>query len=896
MTHQLNGVNSNYLQLIHFHILELYFKREKSNMKSVKWNGENLLLGTLLFILVNGSAQPNISINDSSKYRAVHWGLEHGLVSGVVYFMLKDINGFLWIGTQNGLGRFDGSTFKNYYNDPTKSGTYKAETADLGMLEDSMHNIWIGSYNGLFRYDIKADTFLCFNNNMLQFQNGRFSIFGNYVVEIFWATEDEIYGLENRKILVSYNVHNFKRKELITLSEEDSVGEGTSASYSYYDQASNSIWMIRGCCGSRGGPPGGGLLHVSLNSKEKKYYSWPCFKNIPNHNHFAESMKYDRLRNCLWINSWEGLMQFTLEDKQFHYLHVIDKLFKLKDYGHASGMCIDLQGRIWFATQPKGIVIYDPSNQNWEFPFPNDSTLQQEISYRNVDIYCDRDGIIWIGFWQRKGIFQLIPYAPSVKHYKTDFLDKQENASINVVNFQKAKHSELWLGTSNGLYSINQYTNKVINYSPSDLGIKSSNTPYNEGKTIFCDLVDTINNKIWIYRRPEGFYVMDIDSKICKPYTFLDRSGVKVKISDRVAVARFKNDLILNVANKEKQWIFQLNTKTEIANELFKYPQNGDRVWQTFAFDNGYLFVGRNGSLGNLTYKYTNEQWTQIITPFDSLQWRLITYTKKDSSFWVLVGRRLLQYNSNFKLLRTFTPDDGLPDISIYNLQPDLKDNIWFNTDRSIYQLNTETGVISKLSEKDGFISFGGFSNGIKSYLMNNGDIYFAGTFNAGFLRVTPDKYSNSPTSSYIQAIEINQRPYPFIEGVNNIRELHLKYNQNQITIETGVIDYYSKGTSHIRYKLNTGLWQYGPARYTIRYEELPPGDYTLHLQSSNAANEFIGPIKSLRITISPPWWKTWGAYTFFSILVLMAVSLFIQYQSTNLRKRNLMLEDKVEK
>ena len=78
--------------------------------------------------------------------------------------------------------------------------------------------------------------------------------------------------------------------------------------------------------------------------------------------------------------------------------------------------------------------------------------------------------------------------------------------------------------------------------------------------------------------------------------------------------------------------------------------------------------------------------------------------------------------------------------------------------------------------------------------------------------------------------MEINQKPFPLSTGVNNLKELSLQYFENKITIETGIIDYYSKGKRHIRYKLESegknADWQYAPDYYTIRYEDLPPGKY----------------------------------------------------------------------
>jgi hypothetical protein len=123
----------------------------------------------------------------------------------------------------------------------------------------------------------------------------------------------------------------------------------------------------------------------------------------------------------------------------------------------------------------------------------------------------------------------------------------------------------------------------------------------------------------------------------------------------------------------------------------------------------------------------------------------------------------------------------------------------------------------------------------------------------------------------YLQSLEVNQKAISTATGVNNLTELSLKYFQNSIHIGTGIIDYYSKGNSRIRYKLE-GLnynWQYAPDYYTIRYDGLQPKKYRLVIQASNATNEFNGPEKFLVINISPAFWNTW----WFRIAVIASIA-----------------------
>src|SRR5882757_3581010 len=104
------------------------------------------------------------SISDKHKpedFRLVNWNSEQGLYYGRVNGFLKDKNGFLWVGTERGLNRFDGLLFKNYLS-PSGGNQTTIGSFILGLTEDSLHNIWVGTDKGISRYDIQADTFTHF--------------------------------------------------------------------------------------------------------------------------------------------------------------------------------------------------------------------------------------------------------------------------------------------------------------------------------------------------------------------------------------------------------------------------------------------------------------------------------------------------------------------------------------------------------------------------------------------------------------------------------------------------------------------------------------------------------------------------------------------------------------
>jgi len=838
-----------------------------------------LFLIICCFISSLSIAQPVKNEESIHNYRAVNWGLDEGLSQGEVDAMIKDVNGFLWVGTSFGLNRFDGGSFKKYVADKTKKNKTIIGNSIEGLIEDSLHNIWIGTDKGLSCYDIKADSFRNISSNFPQ----------NEIVP-FWATKDEVFCwdvLEQQ--LAAYNIYSIKKRTLAKYTPADTVGYGVSEQYSIYDAGSNSIWMGRGYKGS-----GGGLLQVSLTDGKKQTYDWPCYSKIPNHSHWSEGMRYDRKRNSIWISSPDGLMEFTLTNKEFHHIDALNATENRKDFWPWAGIDFDRDGRIWIATQPIGIIIYDPANNSVSVPFPNDSVQQKNVSDKNVCLYCDKDGMTWSGFWSQKGVYQIIPFSPAAKHYVGDA--HQVNGLTNnlVLNFINADHGTLWMGSFDGIKVFDSHTGFLNLIRAKDLtGLK--------GDFLFPINVDTIGKKAWILAGGfwfigDGLYEMDLNTRKCSPVLYEDSNGNRLPLSsilvhhpDNVQIIKYKNECIIGASLPGHQEILVVSGDAPVARKVLSFPGEPIDLFSIFTNDDNLIFFKRQAATTNLTYSFHNNHWICIPTPLDSIQWSEIFYNKGDQAYWIIAETQLINYDKNFRLIHKYTDEEGMPGVQIHGLAPDNKGNIWFNTDRSIFQLNTKTGTITMLAEKDGYLTqnLAAFT-GTKD---NDGDIYINAGNDAGFYRISPDKYVFSPSSVYLESLKINQQPFPLSTRINHAEELSLKYFENNIILETGIIDFYSNGKGHIRYKLETegknGDWQYAPAYYTIRFEGLSPEKYKLILQSSNAANEFNGPIKTLLINISPAFWNTWWFRVIAMIFLVDLIYSFVRWRM----RRNFKLQ-----
>src|SRR5664279_3831782 len=301
------------------------------NIKNWTWLCFTFTLSQVIFP-AGTIAQTTQKQNPEAGYRAIHWKVQDGLSNGRNADMIKDVNGFLWIGSNRGVNRFDGSNFKKYVADNSRKSNTVAGNAINGLVEDSLHNIWIGSEQGLSQYNMKADSFRNFYT-------------GNSELAIipFWSTKDEVYCWDYPDSqLAAYNIHSFAKRTLVKINQSDSVGEGVSDHYSIYDAESNSVWLSTG----RSDATGGGLLQIALNDGKRRLFSWKCFNNIPKHFHGWEGMRYDRKRNSIWIASPDGLIEFTLADKVFHHIEAFNDLEKIKDFHQWAGIDIDRDGRV----------------------------------------------------------------------------------------------------------------------------------------------------------------------------------------------------------------------------------------------------------------------------------------------------------------------------------------------------------------------------------------------------------------------------------------------------------------------------------------------------------------------------------------------------------------------
>ena len=826
------------------------------------------------------------TVDKPEQYRAIHWTVEEGLSNNFMNVMLKDSKGFLWIGNLTGeLCRFDGARFKTFIPDSKKPGAINAGQVTW-LVEDSLNNIWMATARGLSRFDMQTEAFKNFTATIDSTASDQSLI-------PFWSTKTHVYCFESRIGIVAYDIRSLEKKTLVTLKEPIKKNSRLLG-YAILDIASNNVWLLHPS--SKEGA--NGITQFSLTDGSQTTYVWPVI--YPGRvRKDAESMKLDRKRNSIWINTPYGLFEFSLRSKQFRTIDALAEITKSKEYDRHTGIDIDKDGKIWFATNPLGILIYDPETNQVKKLF-SDSKLQKEIGERVHHLYIDRDGIIWTSYFLPKGIYQLVLYSPSAKSYSSGSNSNSLSHST-VTTIVPGAHGKMWIGTLDGLNIFDPVTEKFEVLREKDLkGVK--------GNAFAPLFVDTTRQTAWIsvgsHLNYHNMSLYEVDLKTMKAYRISFRDGSKDLDTlhyDPSSVKLYEGSLLIA---DDRYGVFELKPGRREAQLLIPYSSRKARL----IIGDGILFFhSGGGNRMNSTFKFgANDKWTKVPHPFDSLFWTNIHYDSLKRLYWVCLSYEIALYDENFNWKKTFKHSEG-KNRRIMTALTDQQGNLWYaNYGRGIARLNTSTGSLHFLSEADGFQGqyFDWYAPGSQDI---NGDIYFGsgtpdGRISAdtiGFTRIKPRNYSSASNASvYFSNLKINDNEYPTSVSIGNLKELSIPYDKNNIAIDAGIIDYYAKGAGQLRYKLegegHQHNWSYIEPDQPIQLENLQPGSYKLIVQASSPRTEMMSPEKILSISISKPYWKTWSFQVLVGIMLISVVYAIVQYRSRSLKQQNALLEEKI--
>ncbi len=777
-----------------------------------------------------------------------------GLSSNNVNAILKDRYGFLWFGTEDGLNRFDGSSFTVYRQKPGDAASLQANEI-LSLHEDNGGNLWVGTSGGsVSRYDRRKDAFAT-----LPAQGGANTITNNVIRAICSDAAGNLW-------IVHYNgVDRLDAKSRqiknIPLAAAANRVSPTLHGLCIYRDSRQLIWI--------GTTEGLWQYNPATNATRQYLHQPGNNSSLPGDlvNAFAE----DKWGN-LWIGTDNGLSKLAPGSNSFVN-------FRLNSSGGNNAKSSDFINTIgvdgeelWLGTGT-GLLRFN-SKTGQLLPFTEDARNIHSLKASAVrSQWIDRQGIYWFGtvgggvnkYDKNLNLFQYIRSNP---------FDEKGLPSPIVNAFAEAPDGNVFVGTEAGLSLFNRRTNLFQTVS------LPSRRPGAEKRPAVLALAPGKTGQLYAGSFAEGLFVLNLGTgslvqrlKGAGPGDLNSNDIFCLREDRQGRLWVGTNGEGVNVLDANQNVLFRL-TPTPVAANDKKLPING-YIRDILEDHEGKIWLATHGG-GICCYLPATGQFVVYNTGNSKLPNDKAVSLLEDGSgkIWVATlggGLGILDRATN--QIAVISEKDGLLNNSVYKIVADPYGRIWASTNKGISAIEPGTAKISNFNHHNG-VQQNNFVRGA-GILLSNGDVMFGGldginSFNTAFVK----KNTHIPSVLITGLTVSNQAVSPSDDGpiqthISIADEINLDFKQNFALRFVG-LSFTSPEQNQYAYKLE-GFdkdWNYIGNSNTASFTNLDPGDYTFRVKASNNDGVWNEKGTSIRIRIHPPFWRTTMAYILYALLI----------------------------
>ncbi|AFH50885.1 Signal transduction histidine kinase [Ignavibacterium album JCM 16511] len=805
-----------------------------------------------------------------------------GLSNNLIYDIIQDESGFLWIATDDGLNRYDGYEFKIFRNDPNDKNSL-SDNSVWSLAVDNSGRIWIGTKTGWLNcYDPVTEKF------------SRWYIASDITKE---NTITSIYVDENYKLWIGTyrsGLYFFDPETGNLKNWKSNPTDSSTISYNYIssiiEDRNGELWLASYQ----------GINKFNPSSAKKTFQRF--YKDDKNPNSLSDnivwSITVDKTdSNIFWIGTANGLTSYDVVKKQFKR-YLIPNPDKLQ-FGTGSGDVIpeiyNNQKLLWIDSYA-GLLRYNLSTGKVDRYLTEENNPFSLPSNRINKIYRDKSGVIWIG--TDNGIAHFSPKRLKFNYsisQSINFLNSNELYNVSLNAIAKASDGTLWIGTDKGLY-----------YSSKENGITSIKKFIPLSDINIWSLSADSENNLWIGTYGKGVYQINGSSKKLIDWNFIDKRKRSVsRLFNKSIYADNRNRIwigywglglaMLDPANKKfLTWLHSNDDSTSLT---------FDDVWVIYQDAKNRMWFGTNGGGLNLFdeaenkfYHFTTDENSKIKLSSNSIysicESKLLQSNNK-TVLWIGTNNGLnkvvIDEDENIlsenKSVKVFLTINGLPDNSVKTIVEDHNGNLWIGTSSGISLFNVITERFVNFNTSDGLVS-----NDINlsvGLLLDNGWIMMGSKSGLNYFNPDEIKLSGFSPPILITDFRIFNRPIrisedsPLKSSVLFAKEITLNHSDNVFSIHFTALDYNSPKSIKYSYMLE-GFdkdWTTETSSRFVTYTNLNPGRYIFRLKATNSDGVWSDETKSLSIIITPPWWQTYWAVGLYIIVFVLGVWGIIRFQ-----------------
>ncbi|MBI3511687.1 MAG: hypothetical protein HY064_13580 [Bacteroidetes bacterium] len=766
-----------------------------------------------------------------------HLGAEEGMTSGYTNCLFKDHYGFLWIGTANGLNRFDGKNVVQYVhrdNDSLSLGTNEVDD----ICEDDRGMLWIATKGGLSVFDPETKKFSNYSSEgtgdgqILFYKGVRSVCFFDH--RIWMGLADGIVCATTDKIKFT----------LIPKKDLHAENKGVHCVPKCMWSTKHGLWIST-------------FTGVYLTTDGQHFF---CSENNPQNipllnRGFIGGMQTEG-DSLIWFVNWRfpGLYRYNI------FTHVLDSV-------HAEGMhginfmsiCRIDKDHFWGGTITDGIISIDIHSGKKYFIMPHRFDPNSMSDAEIQGIMMDEEGTVFIA--TKRGVDYANPVQTQFRVYRNDPADSTAFPSQAPIAIEEDAAGMLWMGTmSNGLYSLDPTTGRCTRFP------------------LTGDF-----NRVWNIFSDENKILVSTDGGLC----WLDMKNKKVTLFDVPDTLREYLSGYVTFMCRDKQncywfglWQTGILKYDPVSRNAILFSK-ADRTHHLETASPTDAFIDENNNLWyshiespSITRMNISDFHSQTFTISSNRNGHISGFLQcmeRDNNGNIWTGSSqggLYRYDAAQNIFRQYDQADGLSNNYIICIQKDKKGILWISTANGLNRLDPATGKISAFSVSDGLPSNQFVDN--PATITSSGKLFFGcDNFLVAF---EPDSIIQNPhfPPAKIYAYEISGISHDLRKDE---KEIFLSYKDKSVNFIFGAINFIDPEKTNFAYKLD-GFdkdWNFCGKEEHITYTNLPPGDFIFRVKATNRFGEWNTVEQTLLVHVDGPFWKTWW---FFMLCVLSGIAV----------------------
>ncbi len=781
--------------------------------------------------------------------------VEHGLPSHYITTILQDSKGFMWFGTDAGLCRYDGRSFKLFKNIPADT-TSLASNSIWSLFEDGEANLWIGTYSGgLNKLDLKTERI-----TRMVHAAAIPAALNDVPIKALFVDGTTLwigtFGAGLGMLDLSTNAfHHFTHDSLDPGSIADNV------IFCILRDHAGTMWV---------GTASGLCAYEPSRQTFTRYAHDPKNPRSLSNNIVVTVLEDHRGR--LWVGTKNGLN--VLDRSSGNFTRFGTALSNTVIYAIGAHYT-RTDTSLWIGTDGGGLNRYDEARQSFT-TFINAPLDAASISDNNITcMFTDRSGTLWIGTLQG-GANRIDTERKNVRHWRHSPGNPNSLPRGGVYSLAQDSAGTFWIGT---------YTGGLCSYE-AQRGLFQQYDRATEHGLASSDISALITDRfgvLWVGTSGDGLLKFDARTKRFVPFSAIpsnQRRLLGVAIDELI---EDRNGLI---------WIGTmgrgLNMYDPRTDVLVRYLPNPavpqslshNRVTVVRQSRDGSLWVGTEGGglnkfdPGTRTFTHFRARALDTTSLSDDLVYAV--HEDRHGFVWVGTANGLNRYDPATGVFKRYFVRDGLASDYIKGILEDGKGNLWLITARGISRLSADRTGIVNFDYHDGFINYG-FTDACVVSL--TGHILVGGSEGVDLFH--PDSLVENTTAPAIVLTEftVYNTPYSLPQAMAFTHEIpSLAWNQNFFSIAFAVLDFTNPDRNQYAYRMTKEgdpRWVSSGTEPFANFTNLDDGTYVFTASGANNNGVWNTEGVRLRITIKPPFWRTWW-FIALMIAVLVAILAII--------------------